>query len=156
MTFAKYLETNDITSDLFMKLTVTFLNCKNEIPGILKDCKCCERHRVNFPRKFEKWIETDVTDRAWSIGGGPGELCMCPCRHLTRMICRQIEDNTEGESEGESEGEEYDTLGSDDTYSDENSEDSCGSFISHDSMPIGTRKHLDKIKKKLGARLGKK
>ena len=43
-------------------------------------CNCCERHQINKPFSFVKWVDTPMTGNKVS--------CRCDCRHLARMICR--------------------------------------------------------------------
>ncbi len=47
----------------------------------LKLCNCCERHQINKPFSFVKWVDTPV-------GGKIGVKCSCCCRQQARMICR--------------------------------------------------------------------
>lgn len=105
--------------------------CKDisELPRELKNCTCCERHRVNFPifgkRLVSKGYKCNHTEHD----------CKCPCRHLARQIC--------GEWESIHEVEDINT---DTEESDE--EDSAGSledFIVPDSgFKKKERKALDK------------
>lgn len=59
---------------------------------ILNQCKCCERHRQNRPKKFEIW---DKNNQQHSIIPKSIEQqianlndCSCDCRHLSRWLCR--------------------------------------------------------------------
>jgi len=45
-------------------------------------CKCCDRHQVDKPFSFVKWVEKQYQNN------GIGYNCRCPCRHQARMICR--------------------------------------------------------------------
>ena len=49
----------------------------------LSNCNCCERHLVNKPTVFAPWYETpfNYTQNIYP--------CMCNCRHVARIICRQ-------------------------------------------------------------------
>jgi len=57
---------------------------------VLNLCKCCKRHQINKPKKFEKWIETEMNLKEWdSITMGC--MCKCTCRHHARFICRSCD-----------------------------------------------------------------
>ena len=45
-------------------------------------CKCCDRHQLDKPFSFVKWVENQ------SQNNGIGYNCKCLCRHQARMICR--------------------------------------------------------------------
>lgn len=49
----------------------------------LNACKCCKKHQINKPINMELWIETEFHDTQY-------KACSCPCRHLSRFICRGI------------------------------------------------------------------
>ena len=51
----------------------------------LANCNCCERHQVNKPTVLELWHETPANNFHLDI-----YPCMCNCRHVSRFICRQI------------------------------------------------------------------
>ena len=48
-------------------------------------CNCCARHQINKPKTLHKWINTE-------FHGTQETDCECQCRHLSRFICREIED----------------------------------------------------------------
>ena len=65
-------------------------NCINEIiPEIVKSiyikvlntCTCCEKHKINKPSTYSKWVETPFNRTQ-------DNNCLCPCRHYSRWICR--------------------------------------------------------------------
>ena len=64
----------------------------DQVPGFsfqqkldhLSNCNCCERHQINKPIIFSAWNETPF-NYDQSI-----HPCMCNCRHISRMICRQV------------------------------------------------------------------
>lgn len=68
----------------------------NAIPGVtfqdklnhLSNCHCCYRHQVNKPIILAPWIDT-YSNNILII-----YPCQCNCRHLARLICRQINNNT--------------------------------------------------------------
>lgn len=47
-------------------------------------CNCCERHRINKPFIFFKWVDTPFNFNK------PSYNCKCNCRHISRFICRQF------------------------------------------------------------------
>ena len=106
--------------------------CKDisELPRELKNCTCCERHRINFPVLGQKLVSKEYTTN-YSKGD-----CKCPCRHISRHICREWDLIHEVEDIDNSSEE-----------SDE--EDSAGSledFIVPDSGLKGKeRKKLDRV-----------
>ena len=51
----------------------------------LADCYCCDRHQVNKPYVFTAWHEIPFHFNQ-SI-----HPCMCNCRHVARLICRQAD-----------------------------------------------------------------
>ena len=113
-----------------------------KLPKELKNCKCCERHRQNFPKltypltKFDEDKERVENENECK--------CKCPCRHIARHICREwdtihevedIEETSEEESEEESE---------------EDSEGSLKDFIvPDDGLKRKERKELDKVLRKM-------
>ena len=48
-------------------------------------CNCCPRHQINKPKTLQKWINTEFHETQDTD-------CDCQCRHLSRFICREIED----------------------------------------------------------------
>ena len=68
----------------------------NNVPGNtfqdklnhLSTCNCCERHQINKPTIFMPWIDTPLNDTPLNDNDF-SHLCMCNCRHVARLICRQ-------------------------------------------------------------------
>ena len=56
------------------------------IVNICNKCNCCERHKRDRPTTLEPWIEND-SQTPWPPYGPP-QHCSCPCRHLSRFVCR--------------------------------------------------------------------
>ena len=56
---------------------------KEEVVETLGKCDCCERHKINRPKKLVPWVDTDFHDTV--IWG-----CPCHCRQFSRFICREI------------------------------------------------------------------
>jgi len=52
----------------------------NEAIKTLNLCNCCERHQINKPFSFVKWVDTPISNNKLN--------CPCDCRHQARMICR--------------------------------------------------------------------
>lgn len=48
-------------------------------------CNCCIRHQINKPKILQKWINIE-------FHGTQDTDCQCQCRHLSRFLCREIED----------------------------------------------------------------
>jgi len=153
--FERNLTETQYLDNIFAKMNweCTFLKV---VPQELRDCTCCERHRKNFPKDNVKWVDIEQSERS-KFSTIPPE-CDCPCRFISRMICRRIPDDlSESSSEysyenlnSDSDGE---TLGSEDSESDLGSDyetDSDDSFIVKDSgMSRNVRMKLDKIKNRL-------
>tara|TARA_Y100000992_G_C21195357_1_gene457642 strand:- start:328 stop:750 length:423 start_codon:yes stop_codon:yes gene_type:complete len=60
----------------------------NDVLTTLNACKCCVKHQINKPKNLAPWIETEFHNfelHRCAIA------CNCPCRHLARFICREIE-----------------------------------------------------------------
>ena len=57
----------------------------SDVLTTLNSCKCCVRHQINKPKNMAPWIETGFNDTR-------NRQCSCPCRHLARFICREIND----------------------------------------------------------------
>lgn len=82
--------------------------CKHmeELPRELKNCTCCVKHRINFPKLGTKIVPRTTYKKDY------GEDCKCPCRHIARHLCREwesineVEDISETDSEDDSEDEE--------------------------------------------------
>lgn len=51
----------------------------------LNSCKCCKRHQINKPYELVHWIENQT-----NLNTTQNKNCNCPCRHLARFICREI------------------------------------------------------------------
>ena len=59
----------------------------NEILNTMNLCKCCARHQINKPNKLEPWEELP-----FQFTHINNNECFCSCRHISRMICRYIEE----------------------------------------------------------------
>jgi len=71
------------------------------IPQELVDCDCCDRHRQTFPSSLSVWVDIQLTGPCYTSGNTmedkdqQREECSCPCRHVARYICREIESDNE-------------------------------------------------------------
>ena len=56
---------------------------KEEVVKTFNQCDCCERHKINRPKKLAPFVDTEfhATFRT---------RCKCHCRQLSRFICREI------------------------------------------------------------------
>lgn len=81
MKFVEFLNGKDVETYFYEKIQ----DCGqyNELPRELKNCNCCERHKINFPILGKK-IESSKTTKS-----SLDEDCKCPCRHIARHICRE-------------------------------------------------------------------
>lgn len=102
----------------------------SELPRELNNCTCCERHKINFPILGQRIVPKEYTTNY------PKSDCNCPCRHISRHICREWDLIHEVEDIGTEDSEESDE------------EDSAGSledFIVPDSgFKKKERKALDR------------
>lgn len=78
----------------------------DELPRELKNCFCCERHKINFPS-----IGNPVKYNL--IKNNTPNACKCPCRHISRIICGEWEKIHEVEDlDSEEISEDSDSAGS--------------------------------------------
>ena len=56
----------------------------NNLIRTLNVCDCCNRHKINKPKKFERWIETPFNSQNNKYN------CHCKCRLHSRMLCRSF------------------------------------------------------------------
>jgi hypothetical protein len=54
-----------------------------EVVETFSKCDCCERHKINRPKKLAPWVDTDFHDTVI-------RSCSCHCRQFSRFICREI------------------------------------------------------------------
>jgi hypothetical protein len=82
MNFIQFLQDKSPETYLDEKLKI----CKeiDVLPRELTDCVCCERHKINFPS-----IGNPVKYNLFK--NNTPNACECPCRHISRMICREWE-----------------------------------------------------------------
>tara|TARA_Y100000591_G_scaffold333091_1_gene373621 strand:- start:424 stop:846 length:423 start_codon:yes stop_codon:yes gene_type:complete len=73
-----------LTSECLVKFKLFYRNRvmdREEVFNIMKSCRCCNRHQKDKPTTIKPWIDTDMS---WN----QTIYCPCPCRHISRMICR--------------------------------------------------------------------
>ena len=58
---------------------------REDVFNIFISCKCCKRHQLNRPKTFQPWYETEFHATQYIYP------CMCPCRSLSRWLCREID-----------------------------------------------------------------
>lgn len=109
------------------------------IPEDLRNCKCCENHRKNFPTLGSELPKFNPYKHNFE------KVCQCPCRHIAREICRKWDEIYEVESLSTAEQESDD---SDDSFG------SLEDFIVEDSG--FTKKEKKKLDKALDMFRGKK
>lgn len=119
-----------------------FENIQNmeSIPEDLRNCKCCEEHRKDFPTLGSELPKFNQCKR-FIIE----KSCLCPCRHIAREICREWDRINEVENLSTAE---------------EDSEESDGSFGSLEEFIVEdsgfTKKERKKLDKALDMFRGKK
>lgn len=59
---------------------------KSSVFNTLNACKCCSRHQINKPTKIALWNETEFHNTQ-------DTACSCPCRHLSRFLCRVVDES---------------------------------------------------------------
>lgn len=59
---------------------------RQDVFNIFISCKCCKRHQINRPAEFKPWYETEFHNTNHIL-----HPCMCPCRNLSRWLCREID-----------------------------------------------------------------
>lgn len=82
MNFIQFLQGKSPETYLDEKLKI----CENfdELPRELTNCTCCDRHKINFP-SIGNPVKYNLTKNEEQ------NICECPCRHISRMICREWE-----------------------------------------------------------------
>ena len=63
------------------------LYSKQDVFDLVSTCKCCSRHQKNRPNKLDVYFDTtevNLEQKNYSCE------CLCPCRHLSRFICRSV------------------------------------------------------------------
>jgi len=114
MNFKDYLKLKKIDAETYYD--EKFKNCKDldTLPAELVNCRCCERHRFNFPT-----LECDLPTSPKPKREKTDITCDCPCRHIARHLCREwdrvnevdvINTDSEVEDSEESEADSDDSI----------------------------------------------
>tara|TARA_Y100000389_G_scaffold205043_1_gene262367 strand:- start:2813 stop:3250 length:438 start_codon:yes stop_codon:yes gene_type:complete len=138
MNFKEYLKLKKIDAETYFDNKMD--NCKDldTLPAELVNCKCCKKHKFNFPT-----LECELPTLP-----KPGEYnnwgcdCHCPCRHIARHLCREWDRVNE-----------VDVIDTDEELSEESeadSDDSIHDFIVEDDeteykLSKGARRELRNI-----------
>ena len=81
-----YIRNNGISPDIHEMMEYYIRNNKNiplykDIFNKLKCCSCCSRHKYNVPKNlYDTWDTQDLKPIIRNT-------CMCPCRHIRRLLC---------------------------------------------------------------------
>ena len=58
----------------------------------LKNCNCCNKHKLNKPTELVTWIELPMNHNLGTQNSNKNYdntlICKCDCRHKARWICR--------------------------------------------------------------------
>ena len=117
MNFKDYLRLKNIDAETYFD--EKFKTCKDldTLPAELVNCKCCKKHKFNFPT-LECELPTLDKPEEYNTWGCD---CDCPCRHIARHLCREWDlinevdvINTDSEVEDSEESE----VNSDDSIND--------------------------------------
>ena len=137
MNFKDYLKIKNMDAETYFDKKMDTCKDLDTLPAELVNCKCCKRHKFNFPTlecdlPTSPKIKTEKTDIT----------CDCPCRHIARHLCREWDLVNE-----------VDVIDTDEETSEESeadSDDSIHDFIVEDDeteykFSKGARKELRKI-----------
>lgn len=137
MNFLEFLEKNGKHPENYFDEKIKECGTYTELPKELVNCRCCERHKKDFPSIGNPTPGYKGKNRNENLE------CMCPCRHIARHICKEWDLLNEVEEIDSSEFESSDSEES-------GSEDSMDDFIVEDSgLSNKERKELDSVLKKL-------
>lgn len=117
MNFRDYLELKKKDAETYFDKTIKSCKDLDVLPAELVNCRCCERHKFNFPT-----LECKLPALP-KLGDFKNSECSCPCRHIARHVCREWDLVNEVEELGSDESSED---------SDVDSEDSINDFIVSD------------------------
>lgn len=86
-TIISFIGFNSYFKTGYINYTINYNNrhlSKTDIFITCRACNCCNRHQNGKPHSMTKWIDTPLNNHR------PIITCNCPCRHLSRFICRYI------------------------------------------------------------------
>ena len=117
----------------------------DQLPRELKNCNCCERHKINFPVLGQD-IKSKPSKPETEMEMEMEMNCKCPCRHIARHICREwdlIHDVENISEEDSFESEDEDSAGSLEDF-----------IVPDKGFKKKDRKHLDKALDKFRGKKG--
>ena len=144
MNFKDYLKHKNTDVETYFDKVMNECKDLDALPTELVKCKCCKKHKFNFPTLECKLPALPKPDDY------EDSQCNCPCRHIARHLCREwdlIHEVDEIDTdEKESEDSEID------------SEDSINDFIVSDDEGEYkfTKEARDELRKIVDAFKGKK
>ena len=59
---------------------------REQVFSLMTSCQCCKRHQIRKPKTIVKKEREDYFN--WTQDTD----CSCPCRHVSRFICREVDD----------------------------------------------------------------
>ena len=62
-----------------------------DIVHFMNTCRCCERHQQYHPT-VDEFKDGYIPPYPTSTCNTENNICRCNCRHLSRLICREIND----------------------------------------------------------------
>lgn len=87
MNFSTYLDINNTTVETYFDKIMRECKDFDELPRELVKCKCCARHKINFPTLECKLPTSNELILSYKTTNSCE--CECPCRHIARHICRE-------------------------------------------------------------------
>ena len=79
-----FLEGTDIAVILENIKSSKDFNYSQKILDVLSSCECCEQHSHSKPNFNNDWQDVTYSSCVYY----KQKNCKCPCRHLSRQICR--------------------------------------------------------------------
>tara|TARA_Y100001973_G_C5197006_1_gene334951 strand:- start:1599 stop:2054 length:456 start_codon:yes stop_codon:yes gene_type:complete len=115
MNFKDYLKLKNMDAETYFDKKMNTCKDLETLPAELVNCKCCKRHKFNFPT-LECDLPASPKPEEYNNWGCN---CDCPCRHIARHICREwdrvnevdvIDTDTDEETSEESEADSDDSI----------------------------------------------
>ena len=141
MSFIDFL--GDVSPENYFDKYLKICKDLEKLPKELRKCNCCERHKQDFPKLGKGEIPKFNEKRKRTVND-----CKCPCRHISRHLCKEwdsineVEDIEESDSDEDSDDEDYEESGEE-----ENSLDDF--IVPDDGLTVKDRKKLDKVLRKM-------
>jgi hypothetical protein len=125
MNFKDYLKIKKIDAETYFDKVMNECKDLDTLPAELVNCKCCIKHKFNFPT-LECDLPTLPKPEEYNNWGCE---CDCPCRHIARHLCREWDlVNEVDQINSDEETSEYSEVDSDDSIHDFIVEDDEGEF----------------------------